>query len=87
MQGLSAIHCHYRYYSFCQYFKCIKILYPHKTTNLTSFMDEENGCNCSPQLVQSTPTPKCNFINNNSDDAALKLVKLPYENNLKLFAR
>lgn len=50
-------------------------------------MDEENGCNCSPPLVQSTPTPKCNFMNNNNDGAALKLVKLPYGNNLKLFAR
>ena len=83
MLGLSESHCHFRYSSFCQHFKHIKTLYPCKTTNLTSFMDEENGHNCSPHLVQSTPTPKCNFINN-SNDAADKLVKLPYESNLKM---
>lgn len=83
MLGVSGIHCHFRYCSFCQHFKHIKTLYPHKTTNLTSFMDEENGHNCSPQLVQSTPTPKCNFINKNNDMVD-RLVKLPYESNLKL---
>lgn len=47
-------------------------------------MDKENGNKCSPQLVKSTKTPKCNFINNNKDETAMKLVKLPYESNLKL---
>lgn len=41
MLGLSEIHCHFRYCSFCQHFKHIKTLYPRKTTNLTSFMHEE----------------------------------------------
>lgn len=50
-------------------------------------MAEENGCNCSPPLAQSTPTPKCNFINNNNGGAAPKLVELPYGDHLKLFAR
>lgn len=46
-------------------------------------MDEENGNNCSLQLVKSIiPTRK--LINNNNDGAAIKLVKLPYEGNLIL---
>jgi len=62
-------------------------LYTCKTTTLTSLMDEENDNNCSPQLVKSTITPKCNFINNDNDGAAIKWVQVPYEGNLKLCVR
>lgn len=47
-------------------------------------MDEENGNNCSSQLVKSTIIPTRKLINNNNDGAAIKLVKLPYEGNLIL---
>lgn len=50
-------------------------------TNLTSFTWKEYGNNSSPQLVKSTITPKCTFINNRNDSVALTSVKLPYKSN------
>lgn len=49
-------------------------------------MDDENGRNCSPQLVKSTTTPKCDFINNN-DGTAVQLGKLPCESHKKFCVR
>lgn len=39
----------------------LNYLHTHETTKLTNFMDNENGNNCSPQLVKSAITPKCNY--------------------------
>lgn len=52
------------------YIFSLNYLCAHKTTNLTSFMVEENGNNCLPQLATCIVIPKCNSINNNDDGAA-----------------
>lgn len=66
------------------YIFSLNYLYAHKTTNLTSFMVEENGNNCLPQLVTSIVIPQCNSINNSDDGAAVELSTLPRESHLNL---
>lgn len=67
------------------YIFSLNYLYAHKTTNLTSFMVDENGNNCLSQLATCIVIPKCNSINNyyNDDGAAVNLSTPPHESHLK----
>lgn len=65
------------------YIFSLNYLYAHKTTNLTSFMVEQNGNKCLPQLATCIVIPKCSSINSNNDGAAVKLAVLPRESHLR----